>query len=171
MKLDIQIERLLSTIIASYQTSAGRGIAIGNLTSQILANVYLNELDRFVRHNIKPLGYVRYGDDFVMIFPDESSANSAAMRSAKMLLSELGLKVHKTNNVVIPVRRGVWFLGAKIFPSGTKILARTWRRIEAKIDVENLSGYYGLVETVGGRVQRDSLQFMSEIGVADIEDG
>ena len=57
---------LLQHIIASFEKTPGKGIPLGNLTSQIFANVYLHELDRFILHTVKPLKYLRYGDDFVL---------------------------------------------------------------------------------------------------------
>jgi hypothetical protein len=49
---------------------------IGNLTSQLFANIYINEWDRFVRHELKPLAYVRYGDDFLLYFADAATARA-----------------------------------------------------------------------------------------------
>ena len=72
-----QALEILDTVIMSYATCPfeplgssdrfkGVGIPIGNLTSQIFANIYLHEFDRYVRHELRPSGYVRYGDDFVL---------------------------------------------------------------------------------------------------------
>jgi len=57
---------LLKKIIGSYGR-IGKGLPIGNLTSQILSNIYLNEFDRHIKHRLKPRAYVRYGDDFIII--------------------------------------------------------------------------------------------------------
>ena len=83
MPIDGSAFGLIDAIIQSYQSGLGRqagrqaGIPIGNLTAQIFANIYLNEFDQFVLHSLKPLGYTRYGDDFVLWFPDELSAREA----------------------------------------------------------------------------------------------
>ncbi|RTK94678.1 RNA-directed DNA polymerase [Candidatus Saccharibacteria bacterium] len=58
---------------------------IGNLTSQIFANIYLNEFDRYVRHTLKPRGYVRYGDDFVLFVDDETEAQKVQIVASKWL--------------------------------------------------------------------------------------
>ena len=50
-----------------FKVARGKGLPIGNLTSQFFANVYLNELDQFVKHNLKAKFYVRYVDDFVIL--------------------------------------------------------------------------------------------------------
>ncbi|MCG2808772.1 MAG: hypothetical protein L6275_00285, partial [Candidatus Portnoybacteria bacterium] len=59
---DTKTIKILREVITSYSLLTCRGIPIGNLTSQIFANIYLNELDRFVKHTIKPRAYLRYGD-------------------------------------------------------------------------------------------------------------
>ncbi len=67
-KAQILLDKVLSSPIHNGQSvsqSRSCGLPIGNLTSQILANVYLNEFDRFVQHSLKPLAYIRYGDDFI----------------------------------------------------------------------------------------------------------
>lgn len=81
---DETAQKLLDNVLGSYAyngesvsqsvSQSRRGIPIGNLTSQIFANIYLNEFDRFVRHTLKPLGYIRYGDDFVLFTNNEAEA-------------------------------------------------------------------------------------------------
>lgn len=73
--LDIVALRLCKEVIISYRASGKQvGMAIGNLTSQIFANIYLNEFDRYVVHYLKPLAYIRYGDDFMSWWPNEAVA-------------------------------------------------------------------------------------------------
>lgn len=64
---------LLREIVGSFQGASGKGIPIGNLTSQLFANVYLNELDRFMKHTLRIRSYVRYTDDFVVVSEDEAA--------------------------------------------------------------------------------------------------
>ena len=61
--------KLFDHILASYQTSPGRGLPIGNLTSQHFANHYLGPLDRFIKEDLRRKAYVRYMDDFVVWGP------------------------------------------------------------------------------------------------------
>lgn len=63
---DKKVLNLLFIIIDSYNKKKGKGIPLGNLTSQLFANVYLNELDQFVKHTLKCKYYLRYMDDFIM---------------------------------------------------------------------------------------------------------
>ncbi|MGH8916864.1 MAG: reverse transcriptase domain-containing protein, partial [Actinomycetes bacterium] len=68
-KEDSDILWLLSQIIDSFQSDRGKGsgIPLGNLTSQVFANIYMNELDQFVKHTLKIKYYIRYADDFVLL--------------------------------------------------------------------------------------------------------
>jgi retron-type reverse transcriptase len=65
---DIKILGLLNEIIGSfYSTESGKGLPLGNLTSQLLVNIYMNEFDQYVKHRMKEKYYVRYADDFVFL--------------------------------------------------------------------------------------------------------
>ena len=63
---------MIETILKNHKTEiAGKGIPLGNLTSQFFANVYLHELDLFVKHKLKAEHYLRYVDDFVILHRDK----------------------------------------------------------------------------------------------------
>lgn len=98
---------------------------IGNLTSQLFANIYLNEWDFFVRQNLRPLAYVRYGDDFLLYFTDEMSAKSAQAAGQQWLESELVLSVNLRQNIVVPARRGLLVLGHRIYSNRQIIVDST----------------------------------------------
>ncbi len=80
---------LCNQIIRSYRVTPGVGIPIGNLTSQIFANIYLNEFDRYVRHVLKPLAYVRYGDDMVLWCRTRQQAELLRRQAFDFLASHL----------------------------------------------------------------------------------
>lgn len=131
---------LIFVSVADRQTR--QGIAIGNLTSQIFANIYLNEFDRFVRHALKPLGYVRYGDDFVLIMNTSAEAQHAQMIATEWLATTLHLRVHHTNNIVIPVKAGLHFLGHIIhMNSPLAVDRRMLRKIERIVCMCNIASY------------------------------
>lgn len=150
---------LLDRVVVSYQTSPGRGIAIGNLTSQILSNVYLNEFDRFVRHSIKPLGYVRYGDDFILLLPSQSQAQEAHLAGKQFLASQLSLNINPKNNYIVRSKDGLIFLGVVLFASGTRLQTRTWRRLESRLSPTNAASYWGLLQTIGSKKQRKAFHW------------
>jgi len=86
---------LLKEIIFSFTTVQGRkiGMPIGNLTSQIFANIYLNELDRFIKHNLKQKAYLRYGDDFILVENDSKKLKILRAETMDFLKNELKLAV------------------------------------------------------------------------------
>jgi len=94
------LHRLCYQVIKSYETENGCGIPIGNLTSQIFANIYLNEFDRYVRHCLRPCGYVRYGDDMLLLFPTRRAAFQAEEQGAIWLKDTLGLEINPKNTYV-----------------------------------------------------------------------
>ncbi len=84
---------------------------MGNHTSRIFANIYLNEFDRYVRHALKPLAYVRYGDDTVMWYRTRQQAELARRCARRYLAEKLHLMVNPKNDVIVPARAGLHFLG------------------------------------------------------------
>jgi RNA-directed DNA polymerase len=123
-----------------------RGIPIGNLTSQIFANIYLNEFDQFVRKDFKPQGYLRYGDDFIVIAPTREAINSIKHAATIFLLERLGLTLHGKNNVVVRARHGLHFLGMRIYPTGRTLNKRNLARIKNRLTMRNIPSYNGLVK-------------------------
>ena len=77
---DERIVHLLEHIIGSFSTLPGKGIPLGNLTSQLFANVYLHELDHYVKHDLRVHHYLRYCDDFVILTPLRSEAVDLAKK-------------------------------------------------------------------------------------------
>lgn len=152
--------KLLDNVTESYLTSPGVGIPIGNLTSQIISNIYMNEFDRFVRHYLKPLGYVRYGDDFILLFPNQDSTLSAQIKGSEFLDSRLKLTIHSSNNIVIPAKRGLYFLGMVLFPTGRYIQKRTWDRIQRRLNSSNVASYHGLVKGMGSKRQKKDFKWI-----------
>ena len=94
----------------------GRGLPIGNLTSQFWANVYLNGFDHFVKRELKCEGYVRYVDDFLLFGDDKAQLHE--WKDAIMgYLAGLRLTLHKARAQVYPVDTGIPFLGFRVYPS------------------------------------------------------
>lgn len=152
---------LLDRVIESYHTNPGKGIAIGNLTSQILSNVYLNEFDRFVRHYIKPLAYVRYGDDFILLLPTQQAAKEASIIGEQFLVSRLRLTINPRSTIIVRSRDGLIFLGVVLFASGTKLQKRTWQRLQKRLAPVNQSSYWGLIQTLGSNKQKEMFSWLN----------
>jgi retron-type reverse transcriptase len=94
-----------------------RGLPIGNLTSQFFANVYLNPLDHFVKHELRVKGYVRYMDDF-LLFAGDRATLKAHGRAIKEKLEKLRLAMHPDKYRLVPTSCGVDFAGYVVFADG-----------------------------------------------------
>jgi retron-type reverse transcriptase len=105
------IERILDNHDSKIK---GKGMPIGNLTSQFFANVYLNELDYFVKHNLKAKYYIRYVDDFVILHRSKEKLVLWKWLINNFLKS-IKLELHPEKSKVIPLHKGIKFLGFKIF--------------------------------------------------------
>lgn len=92
-----------------------RGLPIGNLTSQFWANVYLNELDQFVKHQLKAGGYIRYVDDF-LLFADDKPTLHGWREQIILFLQKLRLTIHENRTHPCPVEQGIPFLGFTVYP-------------------------------------------------------
>jgi RNA-directed DNA polymerase len=97
-----------------------RGLPIGNLTSQFWANVYLNELDQFVKRELRCAAYVRYVDDWLLFADDKAQLWEWKSRLGEFLQS-LRLIMHPRKSTVYPVSSGLPFLGWRIFPTHRRL--------------------------------------------------
>lgn len=111
----------------------GIGLPIGNLTSQLFSNVYLNVLDQFVKRELGCKYYGRYVDDACIVSHDKGLLISLVPVIRDFLKSELGLDLHTGKLVVSEVHRGVEFLGAYIKPYRTYMSRHSLARMEEKI--------------------------------------
>lgn len=128
------------------------------MTSQILANVYLNEYDFFVRHSLKPLAYVRYGDDFILIFRTQEEAKAAQTAGTYFLYDELLLKVHSTNNIIVKACHGIRFLGVTTYSNSKTISQHDFDRFLALTDKNNYESYFSYINRYGTRKQKNTIQ-------------
>jgi hypothetical protein len=112
---------------------AETGLPIGNLTSQFFANVYLNELDQFVKHTLKCPYYVRYVDDVVLLHPDPAVLLRWRDQIAQFLLQHLGLRLRDAGSLR-PVADGVDFLGYVQRPDYRLVRRRVVAHLRQKLD-------------------------------------
>ncbi len=110
-----------------------RGLPIGNLTSQIFANIYLNELDRFVKQSLRIEHYARYTDDFIIVSQDKLFLGKIIAPIKEFLKINLKLEVHPSKISIISYQRGLDFLGYVILPNYRLLRKRTKRRIYRKL--------------------------------------
>ena len=105
------------------------GLPIGNLTSQFFANVYLNELDQFVKHQLKCRWYVRYVDDFVLLHSDPAQLLAWRDQIVAFLAERLSLRL-KALADPHPLNQGTDFLGYVVRPGYRLARRRVVRRMQ-----------------------------------------
>jgi retron-type reverse transcriptase len=130
---DKKVLRLIQEIIDSNNFETGKGIPIGNLTSQLFANVYLNELDQFVKRDLKRGYYLRYMDDFLILGTDKRELWQAKDKIAEFLKNGLDLNLHPKKAEVFPARTGIEFLGFRIFAAYAVLRQSTLKRFAKKM--------------------------------------
>ena len=139
---DPDILWLLEEVIASNE----KGIPIGNLTSQLFANVYLNELDHFVKRELHERYYLRYMDDFLILGTDKKRLCEDKERIRIFLRERLKLTLHPRKSEIAPIDRGLDFLGYVLCggkrylrKSTVKRFMKKKRRYEAMVKSEKLT--------------------------------
>jgi retron-type reverse transcriptase len=124
---------LTGDIIHSYP--GGKNVPIGNYTSQWFGNLYLNELDNFVKVNLQAryghIDYIRYCDDFCLYHDDKKNLHDCAKRIQEFLREKLLLKLSKCD--VFPVTRGVDFLGYRHFDNYILLRKSTMKRVRRRM--------------------------------------
>ena len=152
----------------------GKGLPIGNLTSQFFANLYMNELDQYVKHGLKAEYYGRYVDDVVLFHEDTDVLNMWYKQMDDFIQSKLGLRLHPNKKHINRADAGIDFTGFIIKPGRTylrqtslsncKQKIRAWERSGSPVDPatlekvsHSLNSYLGLFRQVNGYKARKSL--------------
>jgi len=141
---DPKTRELFRHVIKGFASSPGKGIPLGNLTSQLFANIYLHELDWFVKQKLGVKHYVRYCDDFVMVASSRREGFEVTGRCDAFLRSRLKLELHSHKIHVRTWEQGVDFLGYVILPHAILLRKETAKRAIRNISAKNSSSYLGL---------------------------
>ncbi len=147
---DKQIIWLLKEIIESFSAKPEIGLPLGNLTSQLLVNIYMNEFDQFVKHKLKIKYYIRYADDFVILSDDKNYLENLIFPINEFLFEKLKLQLHPNKVSIKTLASGVDFLGWINFPHHRVLRTTTKRRMIKRIEEsptsETLNSYLGLLK-------------------------
>ena len=151
---------LIEKILDSFKTVGDIGLPLGNVTSQLFANIYLNELDKFVKHNLREKYYLRFCDDFI-ILKNNSKFNSVIFNIDRFLAEKLHLTLKEDKIEVRKLKQGFDYLGYVILPYATALRTKTKKRIIKKISInvfdlskgiinkeafnQSLNSYYGIL--------------------------
>lgn len=111
-----------------------KGFPIGNLTSQLFGNIYLDDFDHFVKEKLKIKHYGRYVDDMVFVYPDKKYLKLVISEVKTYLRAELNLELHPKKIYFQNYKKGVKFLGVYILPYRIYIERRTKHNFYAKIE-------------------------------------
>lgn len=127
----------------------GKGLPLGNLTSQLFCNIYMNEFDRFVKHELRAEYYIRYADDFVLLSDDRERLKAQLLFISAFFEEYLKLFLHQEKIFVKTLASGVDFLGWIYFPHHKVLRSATKRRMIRRLweypKAETLQSYLGLL--------------------------
>lgn len=148
---DKNIIWLLKEVIGSFQivNSPKVGLPLGNLTSQLLVNIYMNEFDQFMKRKIKAKHYIRYADDFVVFHHDKTFLIALIPKISKFLKANLALSLNADKLCIKTHASGIDFLGWVHFPHHRVLRTATRRRMLNKLkesqNDETVTSYLGLL--------------------------
>jgi len=107
---------------------------LGNLTSQFFANIYLNELDYFVKHKLKAKYYIRYVDDFVILHESKKQLRKWKHGISYFLKSDLNLELHPDKSKIISLSKPINFVGFRVFYYNKLLKKFNQRNIQRKLE-------------------------------------
>jgi RNA-directed DNA polymerase len=122
---------LFQVLLETYHTDSGKGMPIGNLISQHLANFYLSVFDHWVKEDLKIKGYLRYMDDFILFGPDKMFLKSTLEQVRTFLEEKLELTL-KDNVQLNRSARGIPFIGYRVFPAYIRLAPQSRKRFILK---------------------------------------
>jgi RNA-directed DNA polymerase len=169
---DTDVLRFIEQIIGSFNTEGkiGKGLPLGNLTSQLLVNIYMNELDHFVKRELKVKYYIRYADDFILLSEGKRWLENLLPRISDFLETTLKLSIHPDKVCIKTLASGVDFLGwvhlpdHRVLRKSTRL--RMMRRIVESSTLETYQSYLGIIAHGNSKkVKRklDNLYFNSSV--------
>ena len=132
-------------------SGCSKGLPLGNLTSQLLVNVYMNEFDQFVKHTLKAKHYIRYADDFVILHESRTYLENILPIIKNTLASNLHLAIHPDKVSIRTIASGIDFLGFVHFPDHRVLRRVAKRRMlrrlrEKEGDEQTKQSYLGLLK-------------------------
>jgi len=137
------------------------GLPLGNLTSQLLVNVYMNEFDQSMKRELKVKYYIRYADDFVVLSENKNYLTNLLPQISKFLEKELKLQLHPDKVFIKTIASGVDFLGWVHFPKHRVLRTSTKRKMLKNLEnnpkVETVQSYLGMISHGNGYKLREKI--------------
>lgn len=153
---DEKILKIAEEIIYSFPT----GIPLGNVTSQIFANIYLNDFDLFIKNVLKVRFYIRYNDDFVILDNNPKRLNIFLGKIREYLAKNCGLEIPEHKASIRKLSWGVDFLGYTILPRAVLLRNKTKDKMFFRAKKENFVSYLGLLKRCHSFNLRQKLKFV-----------
>ena len=129
--------KIIDIIIDSFKVSSGPSgsveIPLGNATSQLFANVYLHELDDFIKQELRERYYLRYCDDFIILSNDKNHLESLIFPIREFLIKKLQLDLHPKKLIIRKLTQGIDFVGYVLFFKHTLVRTRTKQRMKKRL--------------------------------------
>ena len=146
---DKNIIWLLEEVIRSFSSKLNTGLPLGNLTSQLLVNIYMNEFDQFIKHKLKAKHYIRYADDFAILSGNRDWLENQIELIKNFLSERLKLRLHPDKLFIKTLASGIDFLGWIHFPDHrvlrTTTKRRMFKRLKESLTSETINSYLGLL--------------------------
>lgn len=165
---DKNILKLLKENIKSFHTknNCKKGLPLGNLTSQLFVNIYMNKFDQFVKHKLKTKYYIRYADDFAFLSENKKVLEKYIEEIEKFLKKELKLELHPKKVSINTLTSGIDFLGYITFAQYKVLRTKTKRRM-----FKNLSKKYADLQN--DKIQKEDFKqsLQSYLGIVGHCDG
>lgn len=138
-----------------FKVPSDQGLPIGNLTSQFFANIYLNELDQFVKHQLKARYYLRYVDDLVLLSQNKEQLKIWRNKIDNFLQEKLKLKLHPQKQILQEINKGIDFVGFIVKPGYTLVRRRIVKNLKEKL--------WRINQNFGGITKQEIKQILSTV--------
>lgn len=134
-----------------------QGLPIGNLTSQLFANVYLDAFDHYVKEKLHQPFYIRYTDDAVIVHEDRKYLANLLPWLQAWLWQHRRLELHPRKVEIRKLQQGIDFLGYVTLPEYRVLRTKTKRRMFRHVNETNLASYLGVLEHCSGEKLRQEV--------------
>jgi retron-type reverse transcriptase len=160
-----KVLKIIQEILSSYQSyrDVRKGIPLGNITSQIFANIYLNTLDQYIKKELRCRFCVRYNDDIVIILPNSKDATCLRERIRLFVKQKLALDIPLEKTSIRKLNWGVDFLGFTILPRAILLRNKTKHKIYANISKRNTHSYLAILKHCNSHNLKTKILAMEKI--------
>ena len=156
---------IIKKIMSSYAfLVSGKGVPLGNITSQIFANIYLGILDKYVKKELRCRFYVRYNDDFVIVSESREELEKVRNKIILFVKEKLLLDIPLEKTSIKKIAWGIDFLGFTILPKAILLRNKTKNKMYTNISPKNAYSYFGILEHCNSYNLKRKILTMEKLG-------